>query len=513
MNPRRLLLPLMGATLAGYVLVHSPVSRSIGRMLGHRAATCYFACSGWAPNARPMVESLAGWLCLLLAGWAALLVARQVRGLASERIVAFGLLGLALVVLPASWIGMLGWAAKARWLAPPLGPLLTSVPSLLVLAAGYRRGWRLGGEWLPRSRPPGLVLLVGGIGLGLLLLAAAVSVAHPPTGYDALSYHAPLAVYYWRDGNIGGYLERQPWAWALAHPGAAELWFGLLRVAAGERIANLGQLPFALLGTASIHLLARRSGLPLWPAALGGLAFLTSPIVVVQSGMQLNDLAAGALILSALALAAAPLTGWTPVRLAGVGLALGLAVTTKLAVLPAVLGVLAYLLLRLPGTTRRAALTVAGAVLFLVAVAPWWLRNMALFANPIFPAALPILGRGYVVGDFVHKDDWFVPAVWAWPLYPLLEPHDEMSGFGGLFAVVALPGLVAALVWGRRRVVALLAIVVALSVVAWWRLTQHEPRLLLGVVGGGFLGVGWALVALPRAQRRAAAFVVGGTVL
>lgn len=504
MNPRRLLLPLMAATLAAYAVVHSPASRAIGRLLGHRAVTCYFACTG-TPNGRPLGEALAALICLVLAGWAALLLARQMRGTTAEHLVAFGLLGLALVVVPSSWAGLAGWAADRRWLAPPLGPLLTALPSLLVLALGYRRGWRIGGGWAPRARPPALVLLLGVLGFGLLLLAAVVGISDPPTGYDALSYHAPLAVYYWRDGNLGSYLERQPWAWALAHPGTAELWFGLLRVAAGERVASLGQLPFALLGAASIHLIGRRSGLPRWPAALGGLAFLLSPIVVVQSWMQLNDLAAAGLILAAMALAAAPPERWTPGRLGLVGLALGLAVTTKLAVLPAVVAVLAYLVFRLARPERRGALVAAGAAALLLVVCPWWIRNLVLFGNPIFPAALPLLGRGYVVGDFVRKDTWFVPAVWAWPLYPLVEPHDEMSGFGAVFAVAALPGVMVAMIRARRGPLALVGLVAVVSAVAWWRLTQHEPRLVLGVAGAAFAGVGWTLVAVPRRQRRAAA--------
>jgi hypothetical protein len=146
----------------------------------------------------------------------------------------------------------------------------------------------------------------------------------------------------------------------------------------------------------------------------------------------------------------------------------------------------------------------------LVVVAPWWARNLALYGNPIFPAALPLIGRGYVVGDFIKKDAWFVPTPLAWPLYPLVEPHSDMSGFGAVFLVAALVGLGVALRRPRRRGPLLLyGVTVLVALPAWWILTQHEPRLLLGVFGLAFAFVGWALAAVPPAQRRGAALMLG----
>ena len=506
MRARGAVLPAMAAILAVYVAMHSPLLPRIGRVVGQRGDTCYFACAGWQP-AVWTADSASATLCLLLAVWAAWRLAPQVAD-AGERALAFGLMSLALIVLPASWIGLVAWAVGTRWLEPPFGPVLTAIPSVLVLAAGRKQERHRASAPVSRSAWPRLVLVLAAMAVALLAGSAAVSLARPPTGYDALSYHGPLAVYYWRDGNLGSYLERQPWAWALAHPGSAELLFGILRLAAGERIASLGQLPFALLGAVAVHILGRRSGLPVSPAALGALAFLVAPIVVVQSGMQLNDLAAGALVLTAIALAAAPMPLWSTRRLCLLGLALGLAVTTKLAVLPAALGVLGYVALRLPRAEQPGRSAMYGLLALLAVAGPWWLRNAVLFGNPIYPAALPILGRGYVVGDFVQKDRWFVPTRWAWPVYPVIESHGEMSGFGALFAVAALPGVLNAAVRARRGPIALLGIVTVVSLPAWWQLSQHEPRLLLGVLGAGFLGIGWALMAVPRRRRRLAAWLV-----
>jgi hypothetical protein len=506
MTVRRAVFPLMVLLLAGYIAAHSPLLGWVGRGLGVRVGRCYFTCGGWI--ARGDIASMAAaWLLLLAAAGAAWLQAAHPWASSFERQLGFGLAWLAFIAVPSAALGAIGWALGLPLLRPPLGPLLAALPALLALGAGRSR-WREVPR--PRIRPPrGLAGLLASVAGVLLVTTVAITLNHPPTGYDALSYHAPLAVYFWRDGDLGALLERTPWAWALAHPGTAELWFGLLRLAAGERVASLGQLPFALLGCAAVYAFALRLGIGRAGAGLGAAAFLLAPIVVLQSGSQVNDLAAGALLMTAVALAAAPVDAWSGPRLAAVGLALGLAVTTKLAALPAVVAVAGYVTVACwrAGRWRRLA---PGVVAGLVVVAPWWARNLALYGNPIFPAALPLIGRGYVVGDFIKKDAWFVPTPLAWPLYPLVEPHSDMSGFGAVFLVAALVGLGVALRRPRRRGPLLLyGVTVLVALPAWWLLTQHEPRLLLGVFGLAFAFVGWALAAVPPAQRRGAALMLG----
>jgi hypothetical protein len=510
MTLRRAVLPLMTVLLAGYVVAHSPVLGWLGRGLGIHLGRCYFVCGGWVAGGDG-ASMAAGWLLLLAAAGAAWVLAGHPWAASYERPLWFALAWLALVAVPSAALGAIGWAVGVPLLRPPLGPMLAAAPALLVLAL-ERAHWRDAPR--PRLRAPrGLVALFATVAGVLLATTVAITLSHPPTGYDALSYHAPLAVYFWRDGDIGALLERTPWAWALAHPGAAELWFGLLRLAAGERVASLGQLPFALLGSAAVYAFALRLGIGRGGARLGAAAFLLAPIVVLQAGSQVNDLAAGALLMTGVTLAAAPVPAWSGWRLAAVGLALGLAVTTKLAALPAVIAVAGYVAV-VGGKHRRWRALAPGILAGLVAVAPWWARNLALYGNPIFPAALPLIGRGYVVGDFVKKDAWFVPTPLAWPLYPWVEPHSDMSGFGAVFAVAAVAGLLVALRWSRRREPLVLYGVTALvALPAWWILTQHEPRLLLGVFGPAFAFVGWALAAVPTVRRRGAVVLVGAAAI
>jgi hypothetical protein len=431
-----------------------------------------------------------------------------------ERPLVYGVTAFGFVVIPAAFAGLAaGWTGTAL-LRPPSGPLIVAAPALAIAVAGVLRGWRPQPMWGKIEVPSGLGLALAAVATILLGTSAILGLVRPPTGFDALSYHAPMAVYFWHDGNITALLDRAPGGFAMAQPGAGELWFGLLSSGFGERVANLGQLPFALLGAAAVHAFSRRLGFRHGAANVAALAFLIAPLVVIPAGIQVIDIIAAALMMSAIALACAPRTSNTPYRMTMTGLAAGLAVSVKLAVLPAAAALVAFIAIisYRPSFANQKTATrgvLAFAVAFIVAVAPWWARNVAAFGNPIYPAALPFVGRGLVVGDFEKKDARFVPRAAAWPLYPLVESHSDESGLGALFLIGAAPGLLIAMARRRRRAIWLYAAVSVTSVAAWWTLTQHEPRHLLTVFGLTFGFLPWTLLVMRRQLRgRAAALVV-----
>jgi glycosyltransferase involved in cell wall biosynthesis len=512
-------LPVMSGLLALYVLFHRAALRSLlTALLSGEYSAGYVALHDLVP-ARSLADALV--VLVLLAGslLAAWYVADRIDLADYERPLGFGLTALAFVAVPAAVIGgIAAWSGTAL-LRPPSGPLLSAIPSVAVVAAGVRHGWRPHRlAWPPLGRASPLVRIVWGLALVLLLASCALSLTHPPTGYDALAYHAPLAASLWRDGNIGAFLDRNPDAWPLAQPGTAELWFGLLLLAGGERVADLGQLPFALMGSMAVRAFARRLGLGAAAALLAGGAFLLAPLVIVQSGLQLNDLTGAAILMASLALACAPMERWTLDRLVLLGLGLGLATATKLALLPPVtsVGLVALAAVfhrhsRDAGRYSYLRRMAAVALAFTIVVTPWWVRNAARYGNPIFPAAVPLVGRGMSQTDTwtVPLDGLFVARRAYWAIYPLLEPHNDQSGFGALMVAGAIPGLAFAVVRNRYRrpiVVYLFAAVVTLP--AWWVLTRHEPRFLLALVGLSFAFLPWSLLAVPRRWRSVAGGVL-----
>jgi hypothetical protein len=506
-----LLLLAMSGALATYVALHSPLRDAVASAVLGRAPHASY----WHPAGRLVFVSIASAFAAMLAIAAALVAGRRaVRACALARFespIVFGVCAFAFIATPAAIIGGLGSMCNLPLLRPPLGPLLTAVPALLFAATVFR------GEPYPPERTPvrGAFLLLSATSVLILAASAVVSLTEPPTGFDALAYHGPLAVYLWRDGNLTTFLDRAISGFALAHPGSAELWFGLLLVAGGERVASLGQLPFALLGACSVYAAGRRLGAGAQTALIGAAAFLLAPVVIVQAGMQLNDVIAASLVLSAAALLWAPLRNWRTPRLAVAGTALGLALATKIAVLPSVAIVLVFAVARLAIERRRVATlapvraAAALVAMFVIAVGPWWVRNIARYGNPIYPQAIPRLGRGVVVGGFGKNDHRYVPMRSAWLLYPLIEPLSEQSGFGPLLIVTAVPGVILASRRRRHRVPLLLFVLVGSATVpAWWLMTQRDPRHLLVVAGFAFAFSPGLLSVLQRRHRQVAIGVI-----
>lgn len=499
-------LPVMAVCLLLYVSLHSPLRGTIGSLFGFKAVDCY-PCGG-APSATRFLDSLVALAFIALALLAAGFVANMLGVESYEWPLAFGLVALAFIVVPSASIGAIGTGLGTGPLRPPLGPLLAATPAAAAILVGMRRGWRPRRPRRPRfGRARGLVLLLGTLSGGMIAGSAVISMMHPPTQGDAIGYHAPLAVFLWSDGNLSAFLDRAPDTWALAHPGTAELWYGLLRVTGGERVANLGQLPFALLAAVAVFVFTLRLGLGRGAGLLAAFAFLLGPIVVMGVGVQPNDVAGGALLMATIALTCAPIATWDRRRLLLIGLGLGLIATTKIALLPSVGAVALFVAGAIAWKVGRnnrgsgAARILLVALAFVVVVVPWWARDLARYGNPVYPANLPFIGRGVTLPASVRIDTEFVPRPIAWPLYPLLEPQDDRSGFGTLFIVGVIPGFVLAVLRARRQPLAVLATVALITFPAWWSYTLHEPRFLLALVGLGFAFVPWSLLALPRRQR------------
>jgi hypothetical protein len=486
---------LMALAFGAYLVLHSPLRGSLERLFGG-SPTCFSFCQtqGEAIIASQATASLdiaaavvAGYLLSGVLGF---------RGV--ERIVAFGLLAFGFVAVPAALLGGFGDVIHVLLLRAPYGPALASLPAVGTIGVLLARGWRPSRPRWTLVRISPLALLMLALGAGMLVISAGVATHHPPTGYDELGYHGPLAVFFWRDGSMSDFLARFPLGWPLAQPGSAELWFGLLRLVGGEPLMVLGQLPFVLLGAAGVAAFGKRLGLSSRAAMIGSLTYVLVPIVINQAGRIDDDVVGAALMIGAAALVAAPVRTWNVARVSLIGLSLGLMVVTKLALLPAAAAIGLVLVWSLarhePVEPSRAAdrtgarvlltrgLPIAAA-LALVAVAPWWLRNLVMFANPLYPTSLPFWGHGIAQTSLGMKDLNHVPSAWLWPLYPLLEPTRHDSGIGAVFAAAIVPGGLIALVRAKRRPLLIIAAVALVSLPAWWLATRHEPRFLLGLFG------------------------------
>jgi hypothetical protein len=519
----------MAVALVAYIVVHSPAQRLLQEIIGATIPGCPGVCDfeGLWQVAR---AAMAIWLIATaaLGAWA---VVERTSFATFERPVTWAVIAFALITIPAAFIGGLSDVASLPLLKAPLGYVLASVPSVVAIAWVMRSGWRPKRPRFSVPPLPPIVLLVSSLVIVLTILSLGIAVRRPPTGSDELGYHAPLAVMLWREGNLGGFLAGLDDSWPMWHPASGELWVGLLLEIGGEPLAILGQLPFAWLGAGAAALFALRLRLPRPLAWLAGLLFLLSPMVVVQSSRMSSDVIAAGLVIAAGALAAAPVHSWSTDRVVLVALTLGVLAVTKLAALPLVVaigGFMAWSTWRAhrrdttsaiasadgsppAGGSRGARFVQAsaiGIVLFLAAVGPWWARNVIAHGNPIYPAALPIIGRGIAQQRLRPMDPIHVPDPRLWPLYPLIDAHDNNSGLGAAFAVGIVPGLVGAAFLARRRPLALLATAAAVAIPAWWLFSRHEPRFLLGLAGLAFALIPFTLIVVGRRWRATATAIL-----
>jgi hypothetical protein len=140
----------------------------------------------------------------LIGAWG---VARRQRGVAT-RLTILGVVGFALVVLPAQLVAVLA-AATGRPLLTPWS-LAVAVLALAGVAWGAGRKWSapVRDERDSEERPKQLgmaVLLAGVLGLAFLANGAVVGLSGPPRGWDVMTYHLPRAAAWLQHGNLGHY--------------------------------------------------------------------------------------------------------------------------------------------------------------------------------------------------------------------------------------------------------------------------------------------------------------------
>jgi hypothetical protein len=234
----------------------------------------------------------------------------------------------------------------------------------------------------------------------------------------------------------------------------------------------------------------------------------------MQSTTQANDVMAGSLLIAAVAVASAPDALWTRERWLLVALAGGLVAGMKVALVPSLFGLAAFVLVSHLRSSANRTVTVSSAVLIGTAAVcltagPWWLRNALEFGNPLYPAAIPMLGRGIAINDLGAIDYQFVPSALAWPVFPIFEPYNDRSGIGALLILV-LPGFLLALQLAPRRPLLALGATTAATLPAWWAFTLHEPRFLLPLLGLALAFLPWSIRAVSRDKRRWATLLVAG---
>jgi hypothetical protein len=389
----------------------------------------------------PAWSGAMGWLVDLVVALAIVIGSSQLIGAVGL----FHVLVLPVAVVAAS--GGVVAVARARATAPGAHPVSAEAPGL-----GGRD------DLMARAAAIGAVAVVVGRWAG----ATTRSLQDGIVNADSLWYHLPRAARFARSGWVTPLHHTAPEFPDAFHPANAELVQAIPMLLYGRDavapLVNLAWLGLALLAGWCVGIRAGRAPLTL----LGVCALVGSPLLVVEgAGNAGNDLAAVALLLAAVAILLQP--GSTPGQVAIAGIAAGLAISTKLTVIPAV-GVLTVGVVWCAPRGGRLRRAVTWAVPLLAFGAYWYLRNLVTVGSPVPSTNLPVFGHrsfaivdelGFSVADYLTDGEvwrsWFLPGLradfgWGWPLLAvgvlvavvasLLDRRDRITSVVGV-AVVA----------------------------------------------------------------------------
>jgi hypothetical protein len=295
--------------------------------------------------------------------------------------------------------------------------LIAGLVALFAVALGV---WVLAGTKhlpsLPRrpfadlgERGP-LVVLAVAVGLGLAYLIALIAVT-PPNGWDPANYHLARAGFWLQSGGVGyipnAYDERLNF-----NPPNGEIGFAfVLGITHEENLVDFVQFFAALASAAGVFALARRIGLRRGEAAFGALAFLSLPLIALQSSDAKNDLVVASYLVGAAVFLLSDSRRSVVLGSVATALAIGTKFTAAYG-----LAILLVLVVVAPPLARRA-LGLVGLAVGSVVGSYWYVVNAH--------------ETGHLLGDQSN-----VPGLTA-PLHP---PENLLTAFGTVVDALDLSG-------------------------------------------------------------------------
>jgi hypothetical protein len=345
---------------------------------------------------------------------------------------------------------LLEWATRAWTMALPKHlPLLTLTAQLgmgisilgfstttLGLLGLYRFTWLLivlgltwslwsGLQYFPRWRQlrPTSASFLSGLAMGIVWCIVWLWTTIPPTFYDELAYHLPLAQYALRTGALPAF----PWSFFTYMPHLSDLFLGWGLALGGDVGAHAMHLVFWIViwiaGWAFVEATITPERNPWIGCVIAG-AFASSSTFLFLGALPFAETSLTFAVLASAALIALPITSvpWLPV-----GLLWGLAISVKLSGLSWVFaGALAALAMGWP----LQSLVKAGLAALVMAL-PWWGRAWWLTGNPLYPLGYRWLGSLYWTDDSQARLQGDLPS--------LPEPFNFMTLLRLPFDMVMAP--------------------------------------------------------------------------
>jgi len=285
----------------------------------------------------------------------------------------------------------------------------------------------------------------------------------PPSDWDGLAQHLPIASQHIQSGNLTRI--ETPYRGIHAYPaGGSLLMAWMMLVARNDQLVDLVQWPFWLLGTLAVYHLSRCCGARRAHAMLGSLVFSLAPIVILQARSDYVDLILAGLVLSALAVIIDTRLPLKVVVLT-VGCVTGVIIGLKYAGLIYALLLSGLMFWRCwderPSRRSMVYYGVVWSGLIVTLGGFWYWRNGWDLQNPIWPMSIQLgswtLFAGVWTTASFYQDA--LPSALAGLSYPqqlwtvwreatlLFTPDMRLGGLGPLWFAVGLPCLI---IWGAQ---------------------------------------------------------------
>ena len=378
-----------------------------------------------------------------------------------------GFVVLSTVAFTLGRIGLFG-----RWELGVIAVVL-AVPGAVVTTRDLRE---LRARW--RGGLEGWSLVAAGVITGFDVFLAGA----PPTSGDALQYHLGATRLWLQAGRTfdiwWDQVTFQPLAVEMHYAYAQALWNG----AAGS-VVGAGLAAFSVV---CVYGFARSLCGPRC-AAVAALLWAAQGMFLWEATGAFTEIATAAFVALAL---------WHVVELsrrgaladaAWAGLAMGVAASTKYFGAFVAVGVLVAVVVAVPRARRARA---AGVFLLVAAVClPWYVKNLIVAGNPLYPTFTGLFGGKYVGPSFTEyatlkSQQRGMPGLWRVAILPIefLIHHAKFDrGYSINPAFFSLAPL-AVVMWWRQRWVRAAGLTLVLYTVVWYHSMFGIPRYLVPVL-------------------------------
>jgi hypothetical protein len=274
----------------------------------------------------------------------------------------------------------------------------------------------------------------------------------PVYGFDALIYHLSFPASWLTTGSMGvlpGSSLARLDLFAFYPTGSGIFFLWNMLPFHSDVVVDGTQIIFAVMCIVSIFAIAKKLRVKNFYAYSSALLFLFSPLVLIQSRTNYNDLILTAFFLISMNFMLLKENRWKSAIL--FGLSSGLMLGTKLTAFSYffVLLLSFFLLNHVQKTKFRqmALFIVIGLVMAGITGGYWYLRNYIVTGNAVYPMTITVEDIIYLTHARNNRESWYVVNDLEWLVFPFLDAnrlsnlYSYDAGLGPQFISLAVPSL------------------------------------------------------------------------